>query len=155
MLRTWTSESGVVGWHVKMDAALAPIARLCQHTLSEPVPNVLTMLTITTKNIRLTRTRWSNWTVVGFSKIFLHHQSDPSAFLAYAVEKSSSVGGAMRPPMNGNSLYISPASKPATKAPGKCIKTYHAMKQVEGTPDKAVKKTREVNVHDRLVNRLT
>ena len=51
-----------------------------------------------------TRQRWSNWTVVGFSKMLRHQRSDLSTFFAYAGSKSSSEGGARRPPMRGNSL---------------------------------------------------
>jgi hypothetical protein len=53
---------------------------------------------------QLTRQRWSNCTVVGFSKMLRHQVSEPSGFFAYADENNSSAGGARRPPMSGNSL---------------------------------------------------
>lgn len=50
----------------------------------------------------LTRTRWSNCAVTGFSNMLRHHRS-PLDF-AYRLSRSSSVGGTIRPPIVGNSL---------------------------------------------------
>jgi hypothetical protein len=47
----------------------------------------------------------------------LRQRSDLLSLFAYAGEKSSSAGGAKRPPISGHSLYTKPASNPATKTP--------------------------------------
>lgn len=54
-----------------------------------------------------TKIRWSNCTVVGFSKKFL-----------IAGEKASRSSGIHLSAILGKELYTNPASKPATKAPG-------------------------------------
>ena len=109
----------------------------------------------------LTRQRWSNCTVVGFSRMFRHHKSDLSSFLAYAGAKSSSNGGLSLPPIRGNSLYTSPASRPATNAPMHrkhrelAIAPSPHKKNALYAPDKAVTKTSAVNAIDLRKNVLT
>lgn len=55
---------------------------------------------------RLTSTLWLNWVVVGFSKRFL-----------YQGDMAQRSDGIQRSAIFGNELYVSPASRPATKAP--------------------------------------
>jgi hypothetical protein len=63
-----------------------------------------------------TSKRWLNWTAEGFSRR-LRHSGIVSLMDSETVESAHMSEGTIVSPMYGNSLYIRPASSPATKAP--------------------------------------